>query len=171
MAAQVISIDALHRRSQARVDWTKLMINATPGRSSLSFLTLGDAPKVLVMTRNYGAINAVMLSDSAPGKPAPASAVLRLSQAESARYMTHYSEGVVAAQLLPFYSQIDAHCTKMGQPLPGPLAAARAAYAMKAQDATVEDALTLAYQQAEQLIFQQQERASAIEAMAATATY
>lgn len=115
------------------------------------------------MTRNYGAIVAVLLTDVEDD----ASSVMRIPSEHVKEFLEPFHDDVVVPELDDFYNQIQLYLSTNRLTLLGPLSTARAAYAMKAHQLTPAQAVDVADQQAQTLLTQQAQRLAAVEKLLA----
>lgn len=155
----IISIEALQRRKNKKVDWTKLMNQAPRGRTSLAFFLGPNESKTLVMVRNYGAIEAVLLSDDVDDL----ATIIRIPVKVAAEFLEPYCNDVVNPELNEYYDKIQLHLSKGSQTLLGPLSSARAAYAMQKFKINEAEAIDIADQQSKTLLAQHAERNKAVD--------
>ena len=158
ISCAIISIDALQRRRNKKVDWTKVMTQAPRGRSSLAFFLGQKSTKTLVMVRNYGVIDAVLLSDEGEDQ----STVIRIPVKISAEFLQPYYNDIINPELNEFYDKIQLHLSNNRQTLMGPLSSARAAYAMQQFNVSEVEAISIASEQSRMLLTQHADRNSAV---------
>jgi hypothetical protein len=158
----IISLTGLQGRRNKTVDWTKVMKDAPRSRTSLAFFLGPNKAKTLVMVRNYGAIDAVLLTDDAEDQ-----SFMRIPVAQSAEFLEPYADDLVAPELNDYYDRIQLYTSSHGLTLLGPLSSARAAFALKNFPVNEAEAIELAEQQARTLMEQQAARGKTIEQLLA----
>lgn len=155
----IISIEGLQRRRFRTVDWTKLMSKASSSKSSLAFLIGPDKTNCLVLTRNYGAIVAVILDDTDLNEDT----FMRIPSVHSTEFLIPYSDDLIAQDLIDQYDAIQLHLTTTGAPKLGPLTSARAAWAMKHKGMPVEGSIKFALAEGERMASEHAARSQLIE--------
>jgi hypothetical protein len=138
------------------------MKDAPRSRTSLAFFLGPNKAKTLVMVRNYGAIDAVLLTDDAEDQ-----SFMRIPVAQSAEFLEPYADDLVAPELNDYYDRIQLYTSSHGLTLLGPLSSARAAFALKNFPVNEAEAIELAEQQARTLMEQQAARGKTIEQLLA----
>lgn len=106
------------------------MTQAPTSRSALAYLLGPNNTRNLVLTRNYGAVIAVILDDSVPGQD---SSILRLPSKNSAEFLEPFVSDILAPGVTPQYDQIQLYLAANNLGPLGPLSSARAALALKLQ--------------------------------------
>lgn len=130
------------------------MARLATGRSSLAFFLGPNSAKTLVMVRNYGAIQAVLLTDEVED----ASTVMRIPMKISAEFLLPYCDDLVSPELSEYLDKIQLYLSTNRMTLLGPLSSARAAYAMQQFQVSEAQAIELANQQAQTLLQQNAQR-------------
>lgn len=155
----IISIEGLQRRRFRHVDWTKIMTNVPKGKTALAFLLGPNNSRNLVMTRNHGAIIAVILDDTQIDE----NSLLRFSSVHVEEFLEPYCDDIVAPELSEQYDALQLHVSTQGDSLLGPLTSGRAALIMKNMKFEADQAIILAIQEGRDLVTRQSERVKHIQ--------
>lgn len=102
----------------------------------------------IVIVRNYGAVMALVLDDGHPG----ANSVIRILSEQLTEFTEHYSDSLIADDLLAQYADIELYLSQSNLAFVGPLTAARAAMYMRNEELNAKDALDKSAKRGEYLV-------------------
>lgn len=142
------------------------MPQAPTSNSALAYLLGPNRSRHLVLTRNYGAVIAVILDD---GVPSQDGSILRIPSKNAAEFLEPFSSDIFAPGVSTQYDAIQLYLTANNLALLGPLSSARAALALKTNPAiSPAEAVELAAKECLLLTQQQAQRLNMIESALAT---
>lgn len=138
------------------------MTDMPASRSALAYLRGPNNTRNLVLTRNYGAIIAVVLDD----KDFNENAIMRIPVLHVAQFIDPFCDDIVIPDMADQYDAVQLYLSDNNLPMIGPLSTARAALAVKA-GMEPQAAIDSAINEGSDLTNQQAKRAAMAEATTA----
>lgn len=132
-------------------------------KTKLAFLKTPNNGRVIVLTRNHGAVTSILLTDRPDDDVSGKASTMCISAHHCNEFLIPYVDDLIAPELNEQYNALQLHLTNTNQPLEGPLTSARAAYAMKKLGLTPAQAFEISYEQSKEMVAQQEARMKEIE--------